>query len=94
MKKRMTREEKTNLAIKDLINEMFKIAGYSIVYEDLIGRTDDWFTEYTMTEEQYDQWIKWSTDYLRKNLKYSKARADKDMSWFSLMYGLKVRDIV
>lgn len=93
MKKRMTYEQKKEQSLKDIINQMFEIAGHSVRYDDLLGRTDDWFTQYTMTEQQYDEWKSWSEQYLRTNLKMSKIEAGKNMGWIGLMYGLKVSDL-
>jgi hypothetical protein len=93
MKKRMTYEQKKDQSLKDIINKMFEIAGHETRYDDLIGRTDDWFMKYTMTEKQYDEWKSWSEQYLRKNLKMTKLEAGKNMGWIGLMYGLRVSDL-
>lgn len=90
MKKRLTYEEKRDQSLKDIINKMFELAGYAIRYDDLIGRTDDWFTQYTMTEEQYDQWKLWGQKYLMKQLKLTEKKADYEMSMVGLMYGLRM----
>jgi len=93
MKKRMTYEQKKEQSLKDIINKMFELAGHTVRYDDLLGRTDDWFMKYTMTEQQYDEWKTWSSQYLRENLKMTKTEADKNMGWIGLMYGLKVSDL-
>ena len=90
MAKRLTREEKLNQAVVDLINEMFKIAGHSTTYDDIKDRKDQWFSEYTMTEEQNEQWIKWGRVYLRKKLNLYAKQAEKEMLWINLMWGLKL----
>jgi hypothetical protein len=89
MKKRLTYEQKRDQSLKDIINKMFEFAGLDITYDDIIGRTDDWFTQYTMTEDQYDQWKQWGEDYLIKNLKLTAKKAEYEMSMVGLMYGLK-----
>jgi len=38
---------------KDLINKMFEIAGHTARYEDMIGRQDNWFQQYTMTTNKF-----------------------------------------
>jgi len=91
MVKRLTREQKRDQAIIDLINEMFKIAGHSVTYEDIKDRKDQWFNEYTMTEEQRDEWKAWGKKYLMKKLGMYAARAEKEMSWMGLMWGLKTK---
>ena len=67
--KRLTREQKLEKAVVDLINEMFKIAGHQVTYDDIKDRKDNWFQEWTMTKQQYNEWIKWGKKYLMKNLK-------------------------
>jgi len=90
MAKRLTREEKREQAVVDLINEMFKIAEHSVTYDDVKDRKDQWFSEYTMTEEQNEQWIKWGRVYLRKKLNLYAKQAEKEMMWVNLMWGLKL----
>ena len=50
----MTKDEKI---VKELINEMFRIAGHDVKYEDIKDREDTWYTDWTMTEEHYNQWM-------------------------------------
>jgi hypothetical protein len=89
MAKRLTREEKWNLAVVDLINEMFKIAGHVVTHEKIKDRKDSWFNDWTMTMKQYDEWQVWGKNYLQKKLKISSKQAEKEMSYAGLMWGLK-----
>ena len=68
MGKKLTYQEKIDKSVIDLINEMFKIAGHTITYDDVKDRKDSWFTEYTMTEKQYDKWKNFGVKYLIKKL--------------------------
>ena len=52
-RKRLTREQKREQAVVDLINQMFIIAGHSVTYDDIVG-VENWFQKYTMTVEQGD----------------------------------------
>lgn len=88
-RKRLTREQKREQAVIDLINQMFIIAGHGVTYDDVIGRKDDWYTQWTMTVEQSDEWREWGENYLRKNLKLNKRLAEREMAMVSLMWGLK-----
>ena len=90
MAKRLTREEKREQAVVDLINEMFRIAGHNVTFED-IEKQENWFNQYEMTEEQRDEWKKWGKKYLMKKLGMYAARAEKEMSWIGLMWGLKTK---
>ena len=90
MAKRLTRDEKQAQAIIDLINEMFQIAGHNVTFED-VQNQENWFNEYEMTEEQRDEWKRWGKKYLMKKLGMYAARAEKEMSWIGLMWGLKTK---
>lgn len=89
---RTTREQKREQAVIDIINQMFVIAGHEVTFEDIKGRKDDWFTEWTMTVAQSEEWREWGIAYLRKNLKMNKGLAEKEMTWFNLQWGLKYTD--
>jgi hypothetical protein len=89
---RTTREQKREQAVIDIINQMFVIAGHEVTYEDIKGRKDDWFTDWTMTLAQSEEWRAWGIAYLRKNLKMNKKLAEKEMAWFNVQWGLKYED--
>ena len=91
-RKRLTKEQKREQAVIDLLNQMFIIAGHNVTYEDIKGRKDNWWTEWTMTTAQADEWKEWGVDYLRKNLKLNKVLAGKEMQWVNLQWGLKYSD--
>jgi hypothetical protein len=92
MAKRLTREEKSNQVFIDLINKMFEIAGHNVTYDDIKGRKDDWFTQWTMTVKQNEEWQEWGINELNKRLKINKKRAQFEMGMTSLAYGLKFSD--
>ena len=85
--KRLTREQKKEKAIVDLINQMFVIAGHNVTYDDILG-VEDWYRNYSMTIEQAEEFKEWGKKYLMKNLNtYAKA-AEREMMWFMLQWGL------
>jgi hypothetical protein len=89
MAKRLSREEKQKNLVIELINEMFKIAGHRVTYYDVEGRQDAWFNEWTMTEDQYNEWQTWGTELIRKKLGLSKTWAKREMAMIGLNWGLK-----
>jgi hypothetical protein len=89
--KRLTREQKKEKAIVDIINQMFVIAGHDVTYDDIVG-VDNWFQKYTMTFEQGEQLKEWGKQYLMRELKMRSAYAEKEMQWFNAMWGLKYSD--
>ena len=91
MAKRLSREEKREKAIVDIINQMFIIAGHNVTYDDILG-VEDWFQKYTMTIEQNEEWKKWGKKYLMKNLSLYAKQAEKEMLWTSVQWGLTFID--
>jgi hypothetical protein len=75
--------------IKTLIDQMFIIAGHKLRYDDVVGRKDNWFQQYTMTEAQRDEWKEWGISYIRKKKRWSKKLAEREMAFLDLYCGLK-----
>ncbi len=90
---RVSREEKINKAVVDIINQMFVIAGHDVTYDDIKDRKDDWYTEWTMTQAQYDEWKLWGKKYLQKKLNMYAKQAEREMEWVGLQWGLKFSDL-
>jgi len=84
----MRRDNK--IIVETLINKMFEISGNSITFRDIKDRKDDWYSEYTMTEDECARWMIWGTEYLRTTLKINKRMAEREMSMFNLSYGLRI----
>jgi hypothetical protein len=78
------------IIVEALINKMFEISGHSVTFTDVKDRKDDWYQEYTMTEQQCYEWLEWGTEYLRKALKINKRMAEREMSSVNLNWGLKI----
>lgn len=89
MAKRLSRQEKEQKTVIEIVNKMFEIAGHQVTYEDVKGRTDDWFNQWTMTEDQYHEWLKWGKKCLQKNLNVYARMAEREMAMMGLMWGLK-----
>jgi hypothetical protein len=92
----MTRAEqkanKERSLLKELIDKMFEIAGHDLKFEDVGGRKDHWFQEYTMTEAQDEEWKDWGIKLIMKKRRYNKYLADRQMRMLSLYCGLKISD--
>jgi hypothetical protein len=87
-KKRLTPEE----IGKVLIDKMFEIAGHNVTFEDIKGRTDQWYWEWTMTKEQEAEWIKFGEDFIKKESPLGKWNYKKEMGFFNMNYGLKIKE--
>ena len=92
----MTRaEQKTNkerMFLKELIDKMFEIAGHDVKFEDVEGRTDNWFQQHTMTEAQNEEWREWGIKLIMKKRRYNRYLADREMRMLDLYCGLKISD--
>jgi hypothetical protein len=92
MAKRLTATEKRELFLQNIINKMFEIAGHKITYDDIKDRKDDWYSQWTMTTEQNDEWKKWGIAEIKKQFRYNTIIAEREMGMISLMWGLKFSD--
>jgi hypothetical protein len=92
----MTRAEqkanKERMFLKELIDKMFEIAGHDLKFEDVEGRTDEWFTQYTMTEAQNKEWRDWGVEHIKKKKRHYSKIASREMAWLDLYCGLKISD--
>jgi len=89
----MNKHEKDKWVTKQIIDEMFMIAGHTdVTYEDIVDRTDNWFNQWTMTMEQNQQWKQAGIKILQREYKWPKYRAEKEMDMLSLYYGLQFSD--
>jgi hypothetical protein len=94
MAKRLTPTEKRELFLQNIINKMFEISGHQITYDDVKDRKDDWYTQWTMTTEQNEEWKKWGITEIKKQFKYNTKIAEREMGMISLMWGLKFSNLV
>ena len=88
----MKRQDKDKLILKTLIDKMFEIAGHPLKFEDVEGRTDNWFQQYTMTEAQNEEWRDWGVKFISKKRRFGDKLASREMAWLDLYCGLKISD--
>ena len=93
MSKRLSRQQKETQMVVDMINKMFEIAGHAVTYEDIKDRKDAWYTDWTITEAQYDEWKAWGKKYLQTKLRMYAKMAERQMEMIGLMWGLKFSDL-
>lgn len=90
--KRLNIQEKKEIFVEDVINKMFEIAGHNVTFNDIKDRKDEWYTQWTMTVAQSDEWKEWGMKEIQKRFKYTKKFAEREMGMISLMWGLKFSD--
>jgi hypothetical protein len=89
----MARRPTPEIIVRTIINKMFEIAGHNVVYDDIVGRQDDWYQKWTMTEAQNKEWVDWMEKYFKKECKYYVKVAKTEAAMCSLMWGLKISDL-
>jgi hypothetical protein len=92
MTRAQQKTDKERLILKELIDKMFKLAGHNLKFEDVEGRKDNWFQQYTMTEAQNQEWRDWGTKFLSKKRRFGIKLADREMRMLDLYCGLKISD--
>lgn len=53
-------------------------------------KTEDWFTKWTMTDEQFEQWKAYSIPMLQKVFKCNKGKAVGMFDWLNFQFGLRI----
>mgnify|MGYP006266846879 FL=1 len=74
------------------------IADHLVDYQlEMVGRTmaeayktEDWFTKWTMTDEQHEQLKAYAIPLIKKVFKCNKRKAESVFSWFDLQFGLRI----
>ena len=54
--------------------------------------TKEWYSKWTMTQEQHDQFKAYAVPLMKKVFKINKARAEANFQWFDLQFGLRIKD--
>ena len=64
---------------------------------EMVGKTWEdaladqwWFSNITMTQQQFDEFMKYSLPLVKKIHRCNKARAQRIMDWFNLQFGLRI----
>lgn len=76
------------------------IADHLIRYQlDMVGKTwdeaqqdDMWFFNWTMTEEQADEFRRYAIPLIKKVFKCNRRKAEATFGWFWLEFGLRVKN--
>jgi len=87
----MIKTDKLNESIEQLVNKMLEKHNidFDFVKENPEIEGTPWFDYYTWSSEEQDQFREWAVDFLRKKHKIPKYRAEYQISFFILSYGLK-----
>jgi len=54
--------------------------------------TREWYSKWTMTQEQHDEFKAYAIPLLKKVFKCNKSRAEDTFNWFDLEFGLRIKN--
>jgi hypothetical protein len=54
--------------------------------------TKEWYSKWTMTQEQHDEFKAYAIPLMKKVFKINKSRAEANFQWFDLQFGLRIKD--
>lgn len=87
----MRTQEKRERVLTDILNK--ELEKYNLTIESPEIKDDpEWFKNKTLTDEEYLKWKEYSIALMRRELKMSKIRAEKEFLWLNLMYGLRTEN--
>jgi beta-xylosidase len=74
------------------------ISDHLIKYQlEMVGKTWEdaqadaqWYYNITMTEEQFDEFMKYALPLVKKVFRCNRLKAQKTMDWFNLQFGLRI----
>ena len=76
------------------------VADHLVEYQlNMIGKTmleaiqtPEWFTKWTMTEEQHEEFKKYAIPLLKKVFKFNTNKAKDTFAWFDMQFGLRIKN--
>ena len=77
---------RTNIA-DHLVDYQLNMVGKTIAEA---MKTENWFSKWTMTDEQHDQLKAYAIPLIKKIFKCNKKRAEGIFGWFDLQFGLRI----
>ena len=65
-----------------------------MVGKRLVDTLDDdlWYFNWTMTQEQHQEFKRYAIPLLKKIFKFNKGRAEQTFDWFNLQFGLRIKN--
>jgi hypothetical protein len=84
-----SKKDKTNMFIEKALDKMFQAVGFNKWDKEFTDTNKDWYSQKTWTSSQVEEYKKWFIIEIKKDLKLNKIQAEKEWSWFFLMWGWK-----
>jgi len=72
-----------------LVDYQLEMVGKSIQEAHM---TKEWYSKWTMTQEQHDEFKAYALPLLKKVFKCNKLRAEATFQWWDLQFGLRIKN--
>ncbi len=65
-----------------------------MVGKRLVDTLDDdmWYFNWTMTQEQHEEFKRYAIPLIKKIFKCNKSRAESTFGWFDMQFGLRIKN--
>lgn len=84
----MNKTLSTTQFLDKAFNKLFQSVGFES-WDKEFSKRQDWYLQKTWTKEQSDEFKRWFTEEIKKDLKLKKHQAEKEWAYFDLMWGWK-----
>lgn len=68
-----------------------QLVKYDLTIED-VKKILNWFSKYTMTNDEFEEWKYFCITTMRKELRFSKKLAEKEFASINLNWGLRIKE--
>ena len=74
--------------VDEILNKQLEPHGLTVKSPE-IKNDPEWYRTYTCTPEQMKEWMEWGVNFVQKKLKTSRKKAEEEMAWINLQWGLR-----
>lgn len=82
---------KVDKFMMEALNEMFKRVGFEGFDKEFTNQ-ENWYSKKSWTNEEFEKYKEWFVNRFAKAFKCHKSLAEKEFSWFNLMWGWRVNE--
>jgi len=83
--------KKTDVFLSKALDKMFQYVGFE-KFDREFSNQEGWYSLRTWTKKQSNEFKDWFIKEYVKTFKAKKQSAEREYSWFNLMWGWKVND--
>lgn len=88
----MRNKLKIDKFLEKALDKMFQIVGFEKWDREFTDNNKDWYSLKTWNSSQVEDYKKWFLTEIKKDLKLNKQQAEKEWSWFFLMWGWREQE--